>query len=111
MSDKPTLSDTWVLRQRRRFFGDLRGQSAVCATQRRLAHGYQRRAIQPPAYACPAVSLVGDETMPAWDLTRSDYEQMAALRSHGLKWSVIAARLGRSEGTLRVMFSATGEDR
>jgi hypothetical protein len=43
--------------------------------------------------------------MPAWDLTRSDYEQMAALRGQGLKWSVISARLGRSEGTLRVMFS------
>jgi hypothetical protein len=44
-------------------------------------------------------------TMPAWDLTRSDYEQMAALRGQGLKWSVIADRMGRSEGTLRVMFS------
>ncbi len=43
--------------------------------------------------------------MPAWDLTRSDYEQMAALRRQGLKWAVIAARMGRSEGTLRVMFS------
>src|SRR5215204_5890837 len=43
--------------------------------------------------------------MPAWDLTRSDYEQMAALRGQGLPWSVIAARMGRSEGTLRVMFS------
>ena len=43
--------------------------------------------------------------MPAWDLTRSDYEQMAALREQGLKWSVISARMGRSEGTLRVMFS------
>ncbi len=43
--------------------------------------------------------------MPAWDLTRSDYEQMATLRGQGLKWSVIAIRLGRSEGTLRVMFS------
>ena len=42
--------------------------------------------------------------MPAWDLTRSDYEQMAALRGQGLKWSVIAVRMGRSEGTLRVMF-------
>jgi hypothetical protein len=38
-------------------------------------------------------------------LTRSDYEQMAMLREQGLKWSIIAARLGRSEGTLRVMFS------
>ncbi len=43
--------------------------------------------------------------MPAWDLTRSDYEQMATLRDQDLKWSVIAARVGRSEGTLRVMFS------
>ncbi len=43
--------------------------------------------------------------MPAWDLTRSDYEQMATLRGRGLKWSVISARMGRSEGTLRVMFS------
>ncbi len=43
--------------------------------------------------------------MPAWDLTRSDYEQMAALRGQGLTWSVISARMGRSEGTLRVMFS------
>jgi len=43
--------------------------------------------------------------MPAWDLTRSDYEQMAILRGQGLTWSVISARLGRSEGTLRVMFS------
>ena len=43
--------------------------------------------------------------MPAWDLTRSDYERMATLRAQGLKWSVIAARIGRSEGTLRVMFS------
>ena len=43
--------------------------------------------------------------MPAWDLTRSDYEQMTTLRSRGMKWSVIAARLGQSEGTLRVMFS------
>ena len=43
--------------------------------------------------------------MPAWDLTRSDYEQMATLRGQGLKWSVISARMGRSEGTLRVMFS------
>jgi hypothetical protein len=43
--------------------------------------------------------------MPAWDLMRSDYEQMAALREQGLKWSVISARMGRSEGTLRVMFS------
>ena len=36
---------------------------------------------------------------------RSDYEQMATLRGQGLKWAVIAARMGRSEGTLRVMFS------
>jgi hypothetical protein len=43
--------------------------------------------------------------MPAWDLTRSDYEQMAALRGQGLTWSMISARMGRSEGTLRVMFS------
>ena len=43
--------------------------------------------------------------MPAWDLTRSDYEQMAILRGQGLTWSVISARMGRSEGTLRVMFS------
>ena len=43
--------------------------------------------------------------MPAWDLTRSDYEQMAALRQQGLTWSVISARMSRSEGTLRVMFS------
>ena len=43
--------------------------------------------------------------MPAWDLMRSDYEQMAALREQGLKWSVISARMGRSEGTLRVVFS------
>ena len=43
--------------------------------------------------------------MPAWGLTRSDYEQMATLRAQGLKWSAIAARMGRSEGTLRVMFS------
>ena len=43
--------------------------------------------------------------MPAWSLTRSDYEQMAALRGQGLTWAVISARLGRSEGTLRVMFS------
>ena len=43
--------------------------------------------------------------MPAWDLMRSDYEQMATLRRQGLKWSVISARMGRSEGTLRVMFS------
>ncbi len=43
--------------------------------------------------------------MPAWDLTRSDYEQMASLRGQGLKWAMIATRMGRSEGTLRVMFS------
>jgi len=43
--------------------------------------------------------------LPAWDLTRSDYKQMAALRGQGLTWAVISARLGRSEGTLRVMFS------
>src|SRR3712207_1367977 len=43
--------------------------------------------------------------MPAWDLTRSDYERMTTLRPRGLKWFVIAARMGRSEGTLRVMFS------
>ena len=43
--------------------------------------------------------------MPAWDLTRSDYEQMTTLREQGLKWSVISARMGRSEGTLRVMSS------
>ncbi len=43
--------------------------------------------------------------MPAWDLTRLDYERMATLHGQGLKWSVIAARMGRSEGTLRVMFS------
>ena len=43
--------------------------------------------------------------MPAWDLTRADYERMATLRSQGLTWSVIAARMGRSEGTLKVMFS------
>ena len=30
---------------------------------------------------------------------------MATFRGQGLKWSIIAARLGRSEGTLRVMFS------
>jgi hypothetical protein len=41
----------------------------------------------------------------ARDLTRSDDKQMATLRGQGLKWSVIAARIGRSEGTLRVMFS------
>ena len=43
--------------------------------------------------------------MPAWDLTRADYERMATLRSQGLTWSVIAARMGRSKGTLTVMFS------
>ena len=43
--------------------------------------------------------------MPAWALTHSDYEQMTTLRRRGMTWSVIAARLGRSEGTLRVMFS------
>lgn len=43
--------------------------------------------------------------VPAWDLTRSDYEQMATLRGQGLQWSIIATRMGRSEGTLRVMFS------
>ena len=30
---------------------------------------------------------------------------MTALRRQELKWAVIAARMGRSEGTLRVMFS------
>jgi hypothetical protein len=30
---------------------------------------------------------------------------MATLRRQGLKWAVIAVRMGRSEGTLRVMFS------
>jgi hypothetical protein len=30
---------------------------------------------------------------------------MATLRGQGLKWAVIAARMGRSEGTLRVMLS------
>jgi hypothetical protein len=47
----------------------------------------------------------GIRAMPAWDLTRSDYEQMTTLRGQGLRWSVISARMGRSEGTLRVMFS------
>ena len=45
------------------------------------------------------------KTMPAWHLTRSDYEQMFPLRGQGLTWSAIAARMGRSEGTLRVVFS------
>ena len=43
--------------------------------------------------------------MPAWSLTRSDYEHMTTLRDQGLTWAMIAARMGRSEGTLRVMFS------
>ena len=63
---------------------------------------YAARANVP---GCRDAWLVGVETVPAWDLTCSDYEQMATLRSQGLKWSIIAARMGRSEGTLRVMFS------
>jgi hypothetical protein len=41
----------------------------------------------------------------AWDLTRSDYEQMATFRTQGLKWSIISTCMDRPEGTLRVMFS------
>jgi hypothetical protein len=33
-----------------------------------------------PAQASSAVLLVGNETLPAWDLTRSEYEQMATLQ-------------------------------